>query len=151
MFDGIVASIKWIVVCKGTDLEVKETDQLERSEQVQCSNPMEVEDGVQKKKFYSTAVNRWIQLMEVEVDAVGVIQLLINDANVVNHPFRNIILMDCTPLMLELDVVAINHSYRKANHCADALANDAPVLVKMVKRREELRWPLTDLGLGRRR
>lgn len=42
---------------QGTDLEVKETDQLERTEQVQCSYPMEVEDEVQVVAHKLSKVN----------------------------------------------------------------------------------------------
>ncbi|KAI8538830.1 hypothetical protein RHMOL_Rhmol09G0134000 [Rhododendron molle] len=42
-----------------------------------------------------------------------------------NHPVGHI-LLDCRSLMEAFEVVSIKHTYRKANCCADALANDAP-------------------------
>lgn len=68
--------------------------------------------------------------LEVETDALGVIQLL-NDHEMANHPLGNI-LLDCRSarsLMEAFEVVTIKHVYREANWCADALAKDAPVLV----------------------
>lgn len=69
-----------------------------------------------------------LRRLEIEVDALAVIQL-ISDQNTVNHSFGNI-LFDCRFLMQELDVVSIKHVYCEANRYVDALANDAPISIR---------------------
>lgn len=56
------------------------------------------------------------------------IETLLQDNQIANHPLGNI-LLDCRSLMEELEAVSIKHIYREANHCADALASDAPISV----------------------
>lgn len=65
--------------------------------------------------------------LEIEVDALGVIQLLNEQTK--NHPMGNI-LLDCRSLMAELEAVSIKHVYCEVNYCANALTKDAPILVR---------------------
>lgn len=61
------------------------------------------------------------------MDAKFVLDLL-NNMNVDNHPLGHI-LLDCRLLMQGFESISIKHIYRKANLCADALANDTPFSV----------------------
>lgn len=75
---------------------------------------------------FSLAKAENVRKLEIEVDALGVVQLLNEQTK--NHPMGNI-LLDCRSLMVELEAVSIKHVHREANYCADALANDALISV----------------------
>lgn len=69
-----------------------------------------------------------VRNLEIEMDALGVLQLL-NDKHMTNHPLDNI-LLDCRSIMEAFEAVSTKHVYHETNHCANALAHDAPISVK---------------------
>lgn len=88
---------------------------------------------VSKLKFWALrdglvlARDENIQRLEIEVDAITVLQLIL-DTMAENHPLGNL-LFDCRSLMQDFEEVSMKHIYCEANRCADALANDAPISV----------------------
>lgn len=68
-----------------------------------------------------------INRLEVETDALAASQLL-SAKNIDNHLLSNVI-FECRSLMQRFDSFTINHIFREANKCADALASDTPVSV----------------------
>lgn len=79
-----------------------------------------------------------VKNLETQIDALVVIPRLIsNDHHTENHQLGNI-LLDCRSLIEEFEEVSIKHFYRETNHCADILANDAPVLVEDLQKQKKL-------------
>lgn len=87
----------------------------------------------EKTQLYKTYIQcllmfaKWKTLIdwEVETNALAAFQLF--SANKIdNHPLSNVI-FKCRALMQRFDSITINHIFREANKCADALTSDTPV------------------------
>ncbi|KAK9991108.1 hypothetical protein SO802_026093 [Lithocarpus litseifolius] len=74
----------------------------------------------------SLAVHLGIQNLEVELDARVVVDLISSNSH--SNAAYTSLLVDCRLLLNRIPLARVNHVFREANHCADALAKNGCML-----------------------
>ena len=61
--------------------------------------------------------------MLIETDAQAAINIIMSHSVDTSHPYNGII-SDCRSILRHFEEARLYHDYRKANHCADILAEE---------------------------